>query len=138
MSRFVLDCSMTMAWCFQDEGGFRPQSVLAGFQTAEAIVPGIWPLEVANVLAVCERRQRLSAADVAAFVGMLKRCPINVDEHTAASALGDVLSLAREHRLSSYDAAYLELALRSGCPLASLDAELNEAAKGLGIAMFDG
>jgi predicted nucleic acid-binding protein len=138
MTRFVLDCSMTMAWCFQDEGGSRPQAVFAGLETNEAIVPGIWPLEVANVLAVCERRNRLSAADVATFINMLKKYPIDLDENTAKNAFGDVLSLARAHRLTAYDAAYLELALRTGCPLASLDAELNASATGLGIAMFDG
>jgi predicted nucleic acid-binding protein len=138
MTRFVLDCSMTMAWCFQDEGGSRPQAVFASLETNEVLVPGIWPLEVANVLVVCERRNRLSAADVAAFIHMLKDYPIAVDENTAGNAFGVVLSLARSHRLTPYDAAYLELALRTGSPLASLDAELNASAKGLGIALFDG
>jgi predicted nucleic acid-binding protein len=138
MTRFVLDCSMTMAWCFSDEGGHRPESVLARLADSEAVVPSIWPLEVANVLAVCERRNRLSAADVAAFIGLLQKFVIHVDENTAKNAFGDVLSLARAHRLTAYDAAYLELALRTSCPLASLDAELNASATGLGIALFDG
>ena len=138
MTRFVLDCSMTMAWCFADEAELRTRSVLASLNVDEAIVPGIWPLEVANVLAVCERRNRLSAAKVAAFVGMLTEYPITVDEQTAKKAFGEVLSLARFHRLTAYDAAYLELALRTGCPLASLDADLNTSATGLGIALFDG
>lgn len=138
MTRFVLDCSMTMAWCFRDEGGARPQSVFSSFETAAAIVPGIWPLEVANVLVVCERRNRLTAADVATFINMLKKYPIDVDEGAMRNAFGDILSLARAHRLTAYDAAYLELALRTGCPLASLDADLNASAAALGIAMFDG
>jgi predicted nucleic acid-binding protein len=138
MTRFVLDCSMTMAWCFRDEGGSRPQSVFSSFETFAAIVPGIWALEVANVLVACERRNRLSAADVATFLNMLKKYPIDVDEDTATNAFGEVLSLARTHRLTAYDAAYLELALRTGCPLASLDLELNAAATGLGIALFNG
>jgi predicted nucleic acid-binding protein len=98
----------------------------------------IWPLEVANVLAVCERRRRIGAADIVAFVNMLRKYPIVIDEQTATRAWGDVLTLARTQRLSAYDASYLELALRTGCPLASLDAPLNKSAVELGIALFDG
>jgi predicted nucleic acid-binding protein len=138
MTRFVLDCSMTMAWCFKDEGGLRPESVLTSLASSEAVAPSIWPLEVANVLVVCERRNRLTAADVAAFISLLRKYPIHVDESTTANAFGDVLSLARSHQLTAYDAAYLELALRTGSPLASLDAKLNASATDLGIALFDG
>jgi predicted nucleic acid-binding protein len=138
MTRFVLDCSMALAWCFQDEGGVRPQQVLSSFETSEALVPAIWPLEVANVLTMCERKNRLTPADVAAFINILARCPILVDEHTAKHALGETLALARAHQLTSYDAAYLELALRTGSPLASLDTKLNAAATNLGISLFNG
>ena len=101
----------------QDEAEPRTRSVLASLDMDEAIVPGIWPLEVANVLAVCERRNRLSADKVAAFVSMLEKYPITVDEQTAKKAFGEVLSLARSHRLTAYDAAYLELALRHRLPV---------------------
>jgi predicted nucleic acid-binding protein len=138
MSRFVLDCSMAIAWCFDDEGPPRAEAVLASLAVNEALVPNVWPLEVANVLAVCERRGRLTAADVAAVLAMLGQSPISIDEKTAEHALGTTLSLARSHRLTAYDAAYLELALRTGSPLASLDSELNATAAGLGIALFDG
>jgi predicted nucleic acid-binding protein len=138
MSRFVLDCSMTMAWCFQDEQDSRALSVLASLAFNEAIVPSLWPFEVANVLAVCERRGRLDAADVAAVIRMLQQYPIEMDGEAANHAFGKTLSLARTHRLTAYAAAYLELALRTGFPLASLDAELNAAATSLGIPLFHG
>jgi predicted nucleic acid-binding protein len=138
MSRFVLDCSMTMAWCFEDEADLRAESVLASLAANEAVVPGIWPLEVANVLAVYERQRRITAAEIAVFLEMLKGLPIGIDDRTVDNAFGNVLMLARTHQITAYDAAYLELALRTGCSLASLDATLNGTATGLGIKLFDG
>lgn len=138
MTRLVLDCSMTMAWCFEDEAHPRADAVLASLADGEALVPSLWPLEVANVLAICERRERITAARSAQFLGMIGNLPITVDEQTARHALDKTLALARTLRLSAYDAAYLELALRAACPLASLDAPLNEAAAALGIAVFRG
>jgi predicted nucleic acid-binding protein len=138
MSRFVLDCSMTMAWYLEDEASDRADAVLASLESQEAVVPSHWPLDIANVLAICERRNRISAARVSQILRLLGGLSISVDEQTARNALGDVLSLARSHPLTACDAAYLELALRIGCPLASLDAELNASATGLGIALFNG
>ena len=138
MKRFVLDCSMTMAWCLEDEASPRADAVLASLESQEAIVPSHWPLEVANVLTICERKGRLSASRISQILRLLGGLAIDIDDQTAKRALGDVLSLARAHRLTAYDAAYVELALRTGCPLASLDAELNASATGLGIALFDG
>jgi predicted nucleic acid-binding protein len=138
MSRFVLDCSVTMTWCFEDETSPWTQSVLAAITAREAVVPGHWPLEVANVLAIAERRQRVTAAQIARFLANLDGLRITVDDQTAKKAFGDILALARTHQLTAYDAAYLELALRSGCPLASLDDALNRAATRLGIALFEG
>lgn len=138
MTRFVLDCSVTMAWCFEDETDPRAPSVLAALAVHEALVPGHWPLEVANVLAGAERRGRTTAARIARFMDILDRLPIIIDDQTAKKALGDVFMLARAHQLTAYDAAYLELALRTGCPLASLDASLNKTAARLGVALFEG
>ena len=138
MTRFVLDCSTTMAWCLQDEARPVADAVLATLETDEAVVPNHWPLEVANVLAVCERRERVTAERIMEFVGFLAALPIVIDDWTAKNAFGDVLTLARTHGLSTYDAAYLELALRTGCPLASLDGPLNKTAAELGIVIFEG
>ena len=71
MTRFVLDCSMTMAWCFEDEANGRTESVLDSLSANEAVVPNIWPVEVANVLAVCELRKRVNAMKIEAFVNTL-------------------------------------------------------------------
>ena len=138
MTRFVLDCSMTMAWCFEDEVNRRAELVLDSLVFNEAIVPAIWPLEVANVLLVGERRKRVNGQKVEAFLATLRCCPITVDNETSKNAFGAILDLARTHGLTVYDAAYLELAIRSDCPLASLDARLNEVATKLGIVPFEG
>ncbi len=138
MTRFVLDCSMTMPWCLEDEANPRSDAVLECLETQEAVVPNHWSLEVANVLTICERRKRVTAARISQFLGFLSGLPIVFDEQTSKKALGEVLTLARAWRLSAYDAAYLELAMREACPLASLDASLNEAATGLGIVLFQG
>jgi predicted nucleic acid-binding protein len=133
MNRFVLDCSTTMAWCFEDEADSRADAVLASLATHEALVPSLWPLEVANVLAVCERRGRITSAEIARFLQMLGNLPIVIDSETANRAFDEILSLTRSQQLSAYDAAYLELALREGCPLATLDATLVASSNKLGV-----
>ncbi len=138
MSRFILDCSMTLAWFFEDESSSRSQAVFLSIDEQKILVPSLWPLEVANVLTCAERRNRTTTVKVAKFVDMLRRLPIVVDAHTAEIALDDILPLARRHRLTAYDAAYLELALRTGHPLASLDDSLNKAATALGVELFNG
>lgn len=138
MTRFVLDCFMTMVWCFEDEVEERAESILNSLFVHEVIVPNIWPVEVANVLAVCERRKRVNAMKIEAFVNTLRSFPIQIDDQTSKRAFGEVLALARTHRLTAYDAAYLELAMRTGSPLASLDVPLNAVAVGLGVPLFDG
>jgi predicted nucleic acid-binding protein len=138
VSRFVLDCSMTMAWCFEDETTPRTDAVLATIEFGEAVVPAHWRLEVANALVVAERRKRVLPARVREFANFVSRLPIDIDDETAEKALGDTLALARKCGLTAYDAAYLELAMREGCPLASLDEPLNEAAAGLGVALYQG
>ncbi len=138
MSDFVLDCSMTMAWCHKEEVTPRTEAVLASLNTKEAVVPNHWWLEVANVLATWERRRRINDDQIARFLDFLSGLPIVVDDRTAEMALGETFALARRWGLTAYDAAYLELARREGCPLASLDEPLNKAAVGLGIALYQG
>lgn len=104
--------------------------------TAE--VPVTWALEVANVIARGETTQLLTEAQSEAFLEMLAAAPINADHSTFSSALSDTLHLARRYRLSSYDASYLELALRRALPLATLDADLNKAARKAGVERFAG
>jgi len=128
MDRFVLDNSVVMAWCFEDESNAMADAVLEQMQTKVALVPSIWPLEVGNVLLVAERRGRLSEADSSRFITMLANLPILPEIETRQRAMSDILFLAREYRLSTYDASYLDLAMREGVPLASLDKNLRQAA----------
>jgi len=134
VNRFALDCSMTMAWCFEDEATPYSESVLEALANGEAFVPPIWSLEVANVLVVGERKKRLLPAQSLRFVELLQSLPITLDSDVRP--LGELLGLAREQRLSSYDASYLDLAVRTGLPLASLDGPLLEAASRFGVARF--
>jgi predicted nucleic acid-binding protein len=129
---FVLDASITACWVFQDED--HPDNRLAFHQmrSEEAVVPCLWWFEVRNILVVNERRRRIAESDTAAFLLNLSRLRIRIDR---APDEGAVLRLARTHRLSVYDAAYLELAQREGLPLATLDADLKKAAAGEGVAI---
>ncbi len=138
MSRFVLDCSVAMAWCFADEPDAVADAVLDRLSEDVALAPSIWPLEVANVLLVAERRGRINAAAAARFLDLLAALPITIDETTRERAWGPIAGLGREHGLSSYDAAYLELAMREGVPLASRDAKLRSAAEASGVPVMPG
>jgi predicted nucleic acid-binding protein len=123
---FVLDASIAACWVFQDEDHPRADLALARIRTEEAIVPSLWWFEVRNILVVNERRKRIAESDTAGFLRGLSRLPIRVDRSPDESV---VLRLARTHRLSVYDASYLELALREAVPLATLDADLAAAAR---------
>lgn len=125
-----------MAWCFEDEATEFTDSLLNRLAEASARVPSIWFLEVANVLAISERKGRTNQAKITQFLQLLGDLPITVDAKTAEKAFTDVLTLARTHRLTSYDAAYLELALREGLPLATLDERLKQVAASLGIPLL--
>lgn len=136
MTVFVLDCSVTMGWCFEDESSRYPDRVLDALKSARAIVPAIWSLEVANVLLVGERKKRLTEAGSSRFVALLQELPIALREDTVPRGLEAVLRLARGAGISAYDAAYLELAMREGVALATQDVSMKDAAKKLGIPLF--
>ena len=130
---FVLDASITACWAFQDED--HPDAGLAfhRMRAEEAVVPCLWWFEVRNILVVNERRRRIAESDTAAFLLNLSRLRVRMDRLPEGDA---VLRLARTHRLSVYDAAYLELAKREGLPLATLDADLRGAAAEEGVALL--
>jgi predicted nucleic acid-binding protein len=134
--RFVLDGSVTLAWLFLDEQDSYADAIIARLPKLEMIVPRLWHVEVANVLLVGERRRRCSQADTTQWLSHLAVLPIVVDDATEARAWSDTISLARQHALSEYDAAYLELAIRQGVPIATLDAPLKAAAKALGVPIY--
>lgn len=132
---FVLDCSVTMAWCFKEEASDHSDQILDALHKAKAIVPSIWPLEVGNVLTIAERKKRLTLLKITAFIDSLSLLPIQVDFISSQRALGNILELAREQGLSTYDAAYLELAMRKALPLATFDKVLKKAAQNVGIEL---
>ena len=136
MSILVLDTSVTLSWCFQDETNPYADKVLDAIAPAGALVPPIWPLEVVNVLVQAERLKRLTRAATAAFLGLLRQLPIVIEAEGTSKVFDSVLPLARASRLSAYDAAYLEQAMRSGLPLATLDRRLQKAAADIGIKLF--
>lgn len=136
MKQVVIDCSVVMAWCFEDEADKYADSILDMLASAEAVVPSIWALEVVNVLLIGERRNRLKEADTARFVELLRELPISVDDETSDHAMREILSIGREQGLSSYDAAYLELAMRHGLALATRDTALRKAAKKSGVKLI--
>ncbi|MEX1184775.1 MAG: type II toxin-antitoxin system VapC family toxin [Gemmatimonadota bacterium] len=130
---FVLDASVTLSWCFEDEGGDYALAVLDALQSSEATVASLWPVEVANGLVTAERRGRIAAAAAARFAHLLLSLPIVVDPVDRRRAFEVVRTLARQHDLSAYDAAYLELATRLAVPIATLDARLAVAAESQGV-----
>ena len=136
MTGCVVDASSVLAWCFEDEGGPEADALIDKVATEGADVPGSWSLEVANGLVAGERRGRIKAAESAAFIAMLEELPIAADPASGARALHETMSLAREHRLSAYDAAYLELAMRLGVPLATADRALATAATRAGVVLL--
>jgi predicted nucleic acid-binding protein len=131
----VIDCSITMAWYFKDEATTYTRAVQASLASHRAAVPGLWPLEVANVLLVGERRNRSTQAQATKWLRLLEALPIAVDAETPSVAFNKVLGLARGHGLTAYDAAYLELAIRLGLPLATLDDALKRAAQTVGVPL---
>jgi predicted nucleic acid-binding protein len=132
----IIDGSITMAWCFADEATVETARVQDRLIAEAALVPAHWFLEVVNVLVMAEKRQRITAADATNFLRLLAALDIQTDHETSARAFGHLPSLCRSHGLTSYDAVYLDLALRRQLPLASLDDELREAAIGLGIPVL--
>lgn len=133
MSGIVIDASVAVAWCFADEASPAGDAVLARVRDDGGHVPGLWPLEVANVLRQAERRGRIAQADTAARLELLAALPIQIDTETTRRAWLETMALARSQTLTVYDAAYIELAMRAGLPIASKDREVAAAAERLGI-----
>jgi predicted nucleic acid-binding protein len=133
---FVLDNSVALTWCFEDERTPATKALLERVAESGAQAPGLWPLEAMNGLLVAERRGRLDASRRHRMAGFLRTLPISLDDETANQAWTATHSLAERFGLSTYDAAYLELAQRHRLPLASLDADLRAAATALGLPVL--
>ncbi len=135
MSTFVLDCSVALAWLFQDEAGPDTDQLLKELRDDDrnAIVPNLWRLELGNTLTQAERRGRITAAQLATALELVRGLPITTDAETDNRAFREILNLARTTSLTTYDASYLELAMRHGVPLATLDKALIRAARGVAV-----
>lgn len=133
---FVVDNSVVMSWCFQDETNLYADAVLDRLSENRAIVPSIWPLEVVNMLLVAERCKRLKQADSVRFITLLSQLPIVVEHEWPEKMMKDLLALGRANNLSSYDASYLDLAMRKDCALATLDKKLMKAARDIDVKIF--
>ncbi len=134
--RVVIDASVTLSWCFSDEENDSALQTLNALAEGEAVVPAIWTLEVANVLLLAERRGRLARAESEQFLALLEKLPITVDTTSICAISPHIMALGRDYQLSSYDAAYLELAMREGIPLATIDTLLLNAMTRLGVSTF--
>lgn len=137
MSELVIDSSLTMAWYLEDEqDAYADATHVALIDGAEALVPPLWPYEVSNGFRMAERRGRIEALDIPRVLGLLAPLPIRVQATAYERAQREVLTLARQEGLTCYDAAYLELAMREGLPIATLDQQLREAAARVGVPEF--
>jgi predicted nucleic acid-binding protein len=125
-----------MAWFFADEANSYADSVAKSLKDAIAVVPGLFHLEIANILLVGERRKRNNRAQADSFVTRLAALPVIVDGQTASRACTDTIALARTYGLSTYDAAYLEVAVRETLPIATLDDEIRDAAIAIGVSLY--
>ncbi|HEY6509091.1 MAG TPA: type II toxin-antitoxin system VapC family toxin [Vicinamibacterales bacterium] len=133
----VLDSSVALTWCFEDEQTPASLGLLERVVEGGAVAPSVWPLEVLNALVMAERRKRVDAAQRHRLTDLLRDLPIVLDDEAAAQAWSATVQLAERHHLTVYDATYLELAQRSGLPLASLDHELRAAAVAAGVALVE-
>ena len=132
-----MDASVALCWFFEGQKTAYTEAVLECLARGdEALVPAVWPLEIVNSLVVAVRRKGVSPAQLETFVRDLKDLPVEVDLEGVERVYSSVVRISRQHQLSSYDAAYLDLALSEGLPLATLDKNLRAAAKRAGVELL--
>ena len=130
---FVIDASVALAWCFEDESSVDADRVLARLEQEEALAPAHWPLEIANALRTAERRGRMEASEMPRLRALLAALPVEIAPVELTTATGGILEAARTYDLTTYDAAYLELAAIRGLPLATVDERLRAACARTGV-----
>jgi predicted nucleic acid-binding protein len=134
---FVLDASVALSWFFDDEFSSYSASIAEIMPRSQAVVPIVWPLEIANGLLTAFRRGRLPETKAPALIGALDRLRVDIDRGIAPEFLTQAtLTVGLAHRLSAYDASYLELAMRRGLPIATQDERLQRAAGAAGIQIL--
>ena len=138
MTDFVLDNSVAMRWLLETSkvaDQHYAGEVLDSLLNGCAIVLNLRHLGASNVLLSTEKRDEIRLGEIEGFMSQLENLAIQTDTMTSHHAFNRTLTLARAYKLSSYDAAYLELAIREGLPLATLDKGLAKAASKAGVAM---
>jgi predicted nucleic acid-binding protein len=133
---FVVDASVAMTWCFKDETTPTTQRLLKDLSSKVALVPAWWFVEIANVLALAERKGRLTTQEFDDFVAVINSVQVELDNEAHQRAFDHLLPLCRAHQLTSYDAIYLDLAIRRKLPLATLDEQLRKAARKVGLKLL--
>jgi len=133
---FVLDASVTVAWCFKDEQTPETDALLNELEASKAFVPGLWALEIGNILLSACKRKRITYANATEFLSLLNALGIQSDDVTTEYKFHDIFLLAYAEKLTTYDASYLELAMRLGLPLATRDVELAKAALRVGVKVM--
>lgn len=133
---FILDCSVTMAWCFEDEASAYADSVLFSLKQNKAFVPFLWKIEVSNVLLMAERKNRITEAGMIHFIRVLDELPIDIAPDSQFINMKDLVLLGRLHHLTSYDTSYLHAALSLGLPIATLDHNLIDSAQQAGASIY--
>ena len=136
MTLFVLDASISVSWCFEDETNPTADRALAALDSGAAMVPLVWAAEVGNALMRGERRGRITPDQIVQSLGAIASLEIVTDDDHVTGRLTDLLHLARTHRLSLYDAIYLDLAVREHLALATVDAALARAAQAVGVPLI--
>ena len=136
MKKFVIDNSVVVSWLLEEEHVKKSREILNKLSSHQVCVPSIWPYELANALFVAEKRKRIKEADSVAFICDLKNLPIIIEESSFERIGKDVLSLSREHKITVYDASYIELALRKDLALASFDKEIIKVCKKIGVVVI--
>jgi predicted nucleic acid-binding protein len=133
---FILDCSVAMAWCFLDEATPTTVELFHRTMNESALVPSLWYLEVTNTLTLSERKARLNSTQVGEFISLIHSFDIEVEFQDTEQVFSRLVPLCRTHGLTSYDALYLDLAMRRQLPLATLDEQLRKAAKKAGVKVL--
>ncbi len=130
---FVLDCSVTMSWVFPDEADSNTDALRERLMFESVVVPALWPMEIANCLIVAVRLGRIRRDELDSLKQLLRDLPVEVVPMHLDTVFDRCLDLADQHTLSMYDAMYLELAIRRGLPLATLDKHLSVASSNAGV-----
>jgi predicted nucleic acid-binding protein len=136
LTGIVIDASVALAWCFPDEASAYADKVLVALEGHAVVVPALWSIEITNALLIAERRKRVKQPEIRRFVELLSELTVVMDSRSVTETVSNILPLGGEHLLSAYDAAYLDVAIRHGAPLATLDRHLQKAGDKVGIEIF--